>query len=284
MRWLYMFISPMLLQKSECPFDTENTQDNLFITELKLDGFRTIWTKFDNKVKIYTRHKTEITSKFKELVNLPISNGTVLDGEIVVTDELGRPNFEAVMERFMSSKSQHHISFCVFDIIYYKGEKVAHLPLLERKALLNKVIPEDTPLFNKVQWIEGNAVQYFELIKQHDLEGIVQKRASSTYQINKRSEDWLKVINYKYDHVYISGVRKGKFGLLLNYKDGNYAGLMEFMTPQARKELYRQYQDYIVGENDKFIYLDPKLKVKVKYRNLTSKGLLRIPSFMEWVS
>jgi DNA ligase 1 len=269
----------MLLQKSDHPFDDDN-----YITELKLDGFRTIWTKFDNKVKIYTRHKNDITSKFPELVSLPIPNGTVLDGEIVVTDEEGRPEFEATMERFMSNKSGHNISYSVFDIIYFNGEKVTNLPLLERKELLNKVIIEDTPLLNKVQWIEGNAKQYFELIKQHELEGIVQKRADSKYQINKRSHDWLKVINYQYENVYISGLRKDEFGLLLNFENGKYAGLLEFMPSPYRKEFYNQYEDFVLEENDKFVYLEPRLKLKVKYRNITKNGLLRIPSFVEWAN
>ena len=273
-----MFISPMLLHKSELPFN-----DDSFITELKLDGFRTIWTKFENKVKIYTRHNNEITSMFPELVNLPLPNGTVLDGEIIVTDNQGRPDFEAVMERFKSRKSGHNISFSVFDIIYFNGEKITNFPLIERKEILEEVIPEDTPLLNKVKWIEGSGVQYFELIKQHDLEGIVQKKANSKYQINKRSHDWLKVINYKYDNVYISGLRKDEFGLLLNFENGKYAGLMEFVTPQGRKEFYKQYRDFIVEENDKYIYLNPQLKAKVKYRNLTKNGLLRIPSFVEWL-
>ncbi|MCM2532542.1 ATP-dependent DNA ligase [Neobacillus pocheonensis] len=274
-----MFISPMLLHKIDHPFDDDN-----YITELKLDGFRTIWTKFDNKVRIYTRHKNEITSKFPELVNIPLPNGTVLDGEIIVTDPQGKPDFEAVMERFMYSKSEHQISFSVFDIIFFNGEKITNLPLLERKEILEEVIPEDTPLLNKVQWIEGNGEQYFELIKQQELEGIVQKKANSKYQINKRSHDWLKVINYHYENVYISGLRKDEFGLLLKFENGKYAGLMEFMPTPNRKEFYKQYGDFVVEENDKFVYLDPKLKLKVKYRNLTKKGLLRIPSFVEWAN
>ena len=184
----------------------------------------------------------------------------------------------------MSRKSEHQISFSVFDVIYHKGERVTDLPLLERKEILNDLISEDTPLFNKVQWIDGNALQYFEAIKQHELEGIVQKKADSKYQINKRSHDWLKVINYQYEDVYISGLRKDEFGLLLNFDNGRYAGLLEFMSQVNLKEFYKQYRDYIVEENDKFIYLDPKLKAKVKYRNLTKKGLLRIPSFVEWAN
>ncbi|WHY93121.1 ATP-dependent DNA ligase [Neobacillus cucumis] len=274
-----MFVSPMLLQKIDHPFD-----DDEYLTELKLDGFRAIWTKFDNKVNIYTRHKNNITSKFPELVDLPVPNGIVLDGEIVVTDNKGRPDFEACMERFLSTKSGHQISFSVFDIIYYKGDKINNLPLLDRKGILGEVISEDTPLFNKVKWVEGNAKQYFELIKQHGLEGIVQKKANSKYQINKRSFDWLKVINYQYENVYISGMRKDKFGLLLNFRNGKYAGIMEFMPVSNRKEFFKQYNEFIHDEDDKFVYLDRKMMLKVKYRNLTKNGLLRLPSFVEWVS
>lgn len=92
-----------------------------------------------------------------------------------------------------------------------------------------------------------------------------------------------KIVNYQYDEVLIGGLRKDNFGLLLLFEDTRkYAGMMEFMPTLNRREFYRQYQDFIVEENNKIIYLDPKMKIKVKYRNLTSKGLLRIPSFVDW--
>ncbi|MFS0643831.1 ATP-dependent DNA ligase [Siminovitchia sp. 179-K 8D1 HS] len=274
-----MFISPMLLHKSNLPFD-----DDSWITELKLDGFRCIWTKFNGKVKIYTRHNNEITAMFPELHTLAIPDNTILDGEIVVTDHQGKPNFEYVMERFKSKKSQHRITFCVFDIVYLNKDNLCKLPLIERKEIIDSLIAEDTQLLTKVSWLNGNGVAYFDLIKQYDLEGIVLKKSNSTYQINRRSQDWIKIINYKYGNVLISGLRKDKFGLLLSYENGKYAGLLEFMPPQNRKQFYRIYRDYIIKENDKYLYLDPKIKIKVKFRNYTSKGLLRIPSFVEWVS
>ncbi|TCJ00419.1 RNA ligase family protein [Cytobacillus praedii] len=274
-----MFISPMLLHKADQPFN-----DDSWITELKLDGFRCIWTKFNNKVRIYTRHNNEITSMFPELINIDIPDGTVLDGEIIVSDNEGKPHFEAVMERLKSKKSQHKISFCVFDILYINNIKITNKPLLDRKEILSQVIPEDNNLLTKTQWTHGNGESYFDLVKQLDLEGIVLKRANTKYQTGKRSVDWLKVINYKYANVYVSGLRKDEFGLLLNFEDGSYAGLLEFMPTSNRKEFYKVHNKLIIKENDKFKYLDPKLKMNVKYRNLTSKGLLRIPSFVEWVS
>src|SRR5690606_5483534 len=132
-------------------------------------------------------------------------------------DHQGKPDFEAVLERFNSKKSQHEITFCVFDIIYLNNEQLRKLPLIERKEIINQLISEDTKLLTKVSWMFGNGITYFDLIKQHDLEGIVLKKSDSTYQINKRSNDWKKVINYKYENVFISGLRRDKFGLLLCY-------------------------------------------------------------------
>ncbi|MEH7381766.1 RNA ligase family protein [Bacillus sp. JJ1533] len=272
-----MFISPMLLQKSNQPFNDES-----YITELKLDGFRMILSKWDDKIKLYSRHNNDITAKFPELTTLNIPNGTVLDGELVVSDENGKPDFESTMERFMSSKTNHHAQFCVFDIIYFKGEKVVSLPLLERKTLLQDVLPTNHPHVAAVQWIQGNGSAYFDLIKQNGLEGIVLKKIdNSPYEIGKRSYSWLKVINYQYDdNILIYGLRKDKFGLLLSFQDGTHAGLMEFMPPEQHKQLYSMYK--VVSENDKFKYIKP-IPVRVKYRNLTKQGKLRIPSFVEWL-
>jgi DNA ligase-1 len=270
----------MLLHKTEQPFEDED-----FITELKLDGIRLILSKFDDRIKLYTRHNNEVSSKFPELLHLDIPDGTILDGEIVVTDLQGKPDFEAMMQRFSSNKSEHTIQYCVFDVIYNNGQKVTHLPLHERKEILDNLI-EDSNLICKVQWMYGNSTAYFELVKQQGLEGIVQKKANAKYQIGKRSHDWLKVINYQYTDAVITGLRKDEFGLLLGIEENNRikpAGIMEFVTPAARKQFYSQYQDLIVDENKKFIYLDPKIKCKVKFRNYTKAGLLRIPSFVEYI-
>lgn len=277
-----MFVSPMLLHKAQdnLPFD-----DDKWLSELKLDGIRLILSRFNGVTKLYTRHHNEITANFKELLNLPLPDNIVLDGELIVTDNVGKPDFEAVMERFRSSKSQHEVVFSVFDILYYEGKKITHFPLIERKAILEKVIPEDSAKLVKVQWTYGNAVAYFDLVKQHGLEGIVQKSANSNYSIGSRSSDWLKVINYQFaDNIHIAGFRKDKFRLLLQFNDGSPAGTMEFMPKEDKKRFYQLQKELVRKETDKVVYLDPSLKCKVKYRNLTKNGYLRIPSFVEWIS
>lgn len=276
-----MYVSPMLLHKSEHAFNDEN-----YITELKLDGIRLILSKFNNKIRLYTRHKNEVTSKFSELLNIDIPNGTIIDGEIIVTGHDGKPDFDAMMEKFHSNKSSHKIQYCVFDVIYYKGDKVTHLPLIERKNLLESFLPQSQEVI-LVKWLYGNGEAYFELVKQQDLEGIVLKKANAKYQIRKRSYDWLKVINYKYVDAYITGLRKDEFGLLLGIDNGKSietAGMMEFMPKEAKVKFYKIYRDLIVSENEKFIYLDPQMKCRIKFRNYTKGGKLRIPSFVEYIS
>jgi DNA ligase 1 len=103
---------------------------------------------------------------------------------------------------------------------------VTRLPLLDSKRLLEKVIPDDTSLITKVQYIDGHGSPFFDLVQQQGLEGIVLKRKDSRYEVGKRSNSWLKVINYQYEDLLITRLRKGEFGLLLSFLDGKPAGIM----------------------------------------------------------
>ncbi|WP_235991729.1 ATP-dependent DNA ligase [Metabacillus schmidteae] len=179
-----MFISPMLLHRGEA-FD-----DDIFISEIKFDGIRMILTRFNAQTRLYTRHGNEITYNFKEL--LDIEEGKILDDELIVSDQNGVPNFEYMIERFKSSKSKHFVQFVVFDIIYHGGKDITSLPLLSRKKILDEVIRDgEHPHIAKSQYVIGHGEAYFNLVKERDLEGIVMKKVDSTYQINKRSYDWL---------------------------------------------------------------------------------------------
>ncbi|NWQ40396.1 ATP-dependent DNA ligase [Bacillus sp. EB106-08-02-XG196] len=268
----------MLLHKSDQPFDSSD-----YITELKLDGIRLIYS-VDNagKVRLYSRHKNDVTSKFPELAALDIPPGTVLDGELIVSDTAGKPDFEAMMSRFMSSKDRTPVTFVAFDIIQHEGSSVTTLPLLDRKELLAEIIPTDSSILAKTQFIEGHGEAYFDAIKVQALEGIVLKRKDSRYEVGKRSQSWLKVINYQYADVQVVGYRKQPkdFGWLLTDADGKYMGVMELGVPaQARADVYRAE---VSQETDDFAYLAAPIRARVKYRNLTKAGLLRLPSFVEW--
>ncbi|MCB8818627.1 ATP-dependent DNA ligase [Desulfosporosinus shakirovi] len=283
-----MFISPMLLHKVEDPFD-----DDEWLSELKLDGIRFLYSSIDT-TKFYTRHGNEVTERFLELATNQVPKGTILDGEIIVSDENGKPDFETLMSRFHIRNSRRipiisknkPVTFCAFDVIYHKGKKVSHLPLADRKELLTEIIPEDLPRIAKTLSVKGNGKVLYDLVKSQDLEGIVLKRKDSKYEIGKRSQNWLKVINYKYDTVSIAGFRKSEFGWLLRFPDGRSAGVMELGVPaEARGIVFNLAKMVPVKETGDYIYFpDDSLKCKVKYRTLTKAGLLRLPSFLEFAS
>lgn len=265
---------------------SELQQDNYknnpaYYSEMKLDGIRLLLSKFNGKTHLYTRHYNECTNKFPELTNLPIPDGTILDGEIIVTKD-GKPCFESMMERFMSTKNQHPIQYGVFDILYSNNENVMNLPLFQRKLILKSTLSEGNTTIFPIPYIEGRGSDYFNQIVLNDLEGIVIKKAASLYTKNKRSHSWLKVINYKYEQVFITKIRKEKFGAVLTFKDGRYAGVMEFIPAAERAELYKNIDKSKKNSADKFIALKEPIACVVKYRNLTSQGLLRIPSFFSW--
>ncbi|MCP9283587.1 ATP-dependent DNA ligase [Bacillus safensis] len=268
-----MFVSPMLLHSIKEPFN-----DDSYITELKFDGIRLILSKFNDQIKLFTRHNNEVTSKFPELLDLDIPNGTVLDGEVIVAARDGAADFEAMMERFMSKKSDHSIVYCVFDVIFKNGDSIAAKPLSERKNLLyslNLIHPN----VYVIEGIKGNASEYFNLTKEKNLEGIVLKRADSPYEINKRSRNWLKVINYEYTEVLITGYTKEDIKFLLSYPDGSSAGFMEFMPYEERSKFHSIKQ--VKSETDEYVFIDP-IVCKVKHRFKTKHGKLRIPSFESW--
>ncbi len=129
------------------------------------------------------------------------------------------------------------------------------MPFTDRKQLLKEIISYDTGLLAKVKYIEGHGPAYFDLVWQQGLEGIVLKRKESHFEVGKRSQSWLKVINYQYEDVLITGFRKGQFGLLLRFLDGRPAGIMEFMQPAERKNLYQQH--HVVTEDDKLNLIEP---------------------------
>ncbi|MGE6627841.1 ATP-dependent DNA ligase [Bacillus pumilus] len=268
-----MFVSPMLLHSIREPFD-----DDRYITELKFDGIRLILSKFKDQIKLYTRHNNEVTNKFPELLDLDIPNGTVLDGEVIVAAQDGAPNFEAIMERFMSKKSNHSIVYCVFDVIFKDGDSIAAKPLSERKSLLCS-LELIHPNVYVIDGIKGNSSEYFNLIKEKNLVGIVLKKADSPYEINKRSHNWLKVINYDYTEVLITGYTKEDVKFLLSYPDGSSAGFMEFMPRKERSKFHSMKQ--VKSESDEYVFIDP-IVCTVKHRFKTKHGKLRIPSFESW--
>ena len=88
---------------------------------------------------------------------------------------------------------------------------------------------------------------------------------------------WHKVIHYSYRDVLVTKVRKKEFGLVATDEKGAYLGMIEFGSIPLRKAFYSKA--HTRKEDTKYINIDP-LPCRVKYRNLTKNGLLRLPVLM----
>ncbi|MCR8631954.1 hypothetical protein [Paenibacillus radicis (ex Xue et al. 2023)] len=71
-----------------------------------------------DKPQLYTKKKNNVTDKFPELLtNCPVQIGTILDGELIVTDREGNPDFEGLQKKFQNKKDKTPVTFVAFDII-----------------------------------------------------------------------------------------------------------------------------------------------------------------------
>ncbi len=118
-------------------------------------------------------------------------------------------------------ESFHHgaLVYYVFDILYLKGHDLISLPLIRRKEILAKVLP-DLPSVKLVEHIAEKGCALFKLMDQHGVEGMVCKDGKSPYQEGVRGRSWLKVKIKRYQEAVIGGIilsgREGhEFGGLL---------------------------------------------------------------------
>ncbi|MGG4344946.1 ATP-dependent DNA ligase [Paenibacillus lautus] len=283
-----MFISPMLLETAHSPFSHSN-----YIFEPKIDGHRLIFSQQGGKIRLYTRHETDCTRQYPELLD-QFDDDIILDGEVACTDpETGSIDFEMVMNRFQAKKSDkiqrlittQPVTFVVFDILQYKGKDLRKIPLIQRKEILSG-IQMPNKHFGVIPFVEAAGEALFSQMEAQELEGMVGKKQNSIYE-SRRSASWQKVINWTYAEVFITGYRKNEFGWLTSVitETGKLraTGIIELgVPPKAKQALYGVSKSIVIGEDKNFVYLEPKIRAKVKTRNWTRNGMLRSPAFVEF--
>lgn len=272
-----MFIPPMLLQRREQIFD-----DPRYLFEPKIDGHRLLLSLQDGAVRLYTRHNNDVTAKYPELHVPPVdADSIVLDGELACVLPDGSICFESVMRRFMSNPgstaaAELPVHYFVFDVLRLDGEDLRRLTLLDRKAILSGVLTNNNH-FSRVIHVEGNGSALFGVIKKRRMEGVVAKLSRSLY-VGKRSQSWLKIINYTYADVEVVGLRKSTFGWLVRHEE-RIVGVVELAVPAVHK---RAMRGLAVGESGDYIRIQP-VGIRVRFRNWTRAGMLRSPEFVELI-
>lgn len=278
--------TPMLLKEVDEVFDDEN-----YLYEVKYDGIRVLVFVGNDSVVIKSRYGMDITKLFPELscLNKMVNGKVIFDGEIIILDD-GRVSFSKLQKRFHLKNKKtidflsktNPVVFMCFDVLY-ENRDLINLSLLERKEILNNY--EDNEVFVKSTYVYGKGSKLFEAIKSLDMEGIVAKRLDSKYLINERSDNWIKIKNYKSDDFLILGYinKENVISLVLGeLLKGRivYVGKVSLGKKRslANKIMNMKEVKALIDIKDKdVIYVKPNVKCEVKYLERTSNGLLRQP-------
>jgi bifunctional non-homologous end joining protein LigD len=181
------------MRLSDCsePFDSDR-----FVFELQIDGLRALAQINEGQGKLISRNGRAFRG-FADLAvsiakHLPAENA-VLDGEVACLDESGRPSFRDLL------LGKGDCRFIAFDLLFLDGKDLRTLPLVERKARLENLLPPKPSAALYLHHIQGDGRLLFEQIVALDLEGIVCKQKDSPYKAtDKPSRYWMKVKNAKY--------------------------------------------------------------------------------------
>ncbi len=168
-----------------------------WIYEIKHDGYRTLVVMDRGQVRAFTRNGNDWTRAYRGWSRLAASwpaRLPCIDGEMVVQDEHGITDFHALRSAIYTAP--HRLVLFAFDLLHLDGQDLRGRPLMERRALLRRLITPDTR--SPIQFsdhVEGDdGARFFKAAAELGLEGIVSKRAASRYR-SGRSRSWLKTKN-----------------------------------------------------------------------------------------
>jgi bifunctional non-homologous end joining protein LigD len=183
------------LIKPELATLVEKAPDGQWRYEVKFDGYRIMARIDHDEVKLFTRNGHDWTHKLpgqaEALAALHLESAW-LDGEMVVVDEEGVPDFQALQNAFEAGRSSH-IVYYLFDLPYLNGVDLREVPVEERRAALATVLKAgDHPLLRFSDGFEEEPQALLNSACQMRMEGLIGKRLGSPY-VSRRSSDWVKL-------------------------------------------------------------------------------------------
>ena len=286
-------LQPMLATVVKEPFD-----DRDWIFEVKWDGYRAIAEIRGNAVSLYSRNGISFNKKYPSIVETlqKIGFDAVLDGEVVVVDDQGRSDFEALQH--YRETGGGHLLYYVFDLLHFQGHELMNLPLIKRKELLKKVLPT-IPGIRYSDHVKEEGVLFYRVSREKRLEGIIAKQAQSIYEPGKRSKEWQKIKTRQTQEAVIAGFtapggsRSHFGGLILGIYDGDsfiYAGQVGTgFSGNRLKEIYDLMAPLVQKEcpfitkpetNAPATWVKPELVCEVSLTEWTKDNVMRQPVFL----
>lgn len=170
--------------------------------EPKFDGHRTILRRAEDTVILYARSGRVVTSHWMDLAvaGMGLQPGTTLDGEAVIWRD-GKVDFGAAQSRAASSvtraralAAQHPASYAAWDVLEHPEHgQTTGLPYTKRRGLLLDLLHDIPPPIQAVPATDDRAVAvaWYEGLQGQGIEGIVCKKGTAPYPMNRRG--WTKV-------------------------------------------------------------------------------------------
>jgi bifunctional non-homologous end joining protein LigD len=291
-------IEPCLaLLKSKPPIGPE------WSWEVKWDGYRLAVHIEPRGVRIVTRGGHDWTHRFPAIAaaawKLPVATA-ILDGEAVVFDENGRPDF-GLLQNSLGGRGGKRPSgesvFMAFDLLYFDGSDLTKDDYSSRRHKLDQLVPHGQS--GTIRLSEEIDADPTELLGQScalGLEGIVGKRLDRPYR-SGRLGDWIKVKCIQSDSFVIIGYERsavaygGVGRLLLAARKGDelvYVGGVGTGFNQRTATALRKQMDKLkiakpaveTGRKEKdAVYIEPVLVAEIEYRAWTHEGMLRHASY-----
>lgn len=292
-------IQPMLAKLANKPFNSED-----WIFEIKWDGYRAIAEISRRNVKLYSRRNISFEKTFNPVVQAlkKLKHQAILDGEIVVLDNNGRPKFQ-LLQNYQNS-GIGHLNYFVFDLLELNGQNLRNKPLLERKKILQDIIkklPESAAGIIKFSGhAENYGIDFFKAAQEQNLEGIMVKQKLSPYREGIRSSEWLKIKIHMQQEAVIGGFtqprrsRKHLGALILGVYDDDKklhyightgGGFNEqnlkaiYKRLEALKQPHSPFSEKF-KTNEKANWVKPELVCEVEFREWTDEGHMRQPIFL----
>lgn len=297
-------VKAMKPETSERPFSRPG-----WVFELKYDGFRVLSAGGAGEARLFYKSGNDATRIFPELVRqvaaLPFQ-GLLLDGEAVVLDEAGKPNFQRLQRRGLRTRvidaahaaAATPATLFVFDLLACEGFDLRPLPLTARKQVLRRVLAagEGESWIRLSEEIPERGEDLYAAVSEMGLEGIVAKRADSLYRAGY-SADWLKIrVDRSSDFAVVgfepvprsrSGFRalhvaaRGGEGLVYAGTVGTGFSNEEMKAIRERLEPARRETPPVPAPAVKgTVWVEPGLVVELRYKEWTEGGSLRHPVFL----
>jgi bifunctional non-homologous end joining protein LigD len=288
------------LLKPELATLVESAPDGKWSYEIKFDGYRVMARIDHGDVKLFTRNGHDWTHKLpgqaKAIAALGLESAW-LDGEMVVANEQGVPDFQALQNAFDAGRSGS-IVYYLFDLPYLNGVDLREVPVEERRAALATVLKlNENPLLRFSDAFSESPEALLNSACEMQMEGLIGKRLGSPY-VSRRTSDWIKLkCKHRQEFVVVGftdpkGARSAFGALLLGLHDRDsgelrYAGKVGTGFNEATlKRLYEQLKPLqtkkpsVVNPPTGFEakgvhWLKPTLLAEVAFAEMTKEGSVR---------